>query len=203
MIGGGPSLRHFDWAYLKNRNTVGCNHAFQLGADVCKVAVFCDNTFLRDYRSGLSFFEGPVVTNHPTLQVGWDKERPAWLISFKRRKTGLSADPEELGYNASTGACAIHLALKLGAATVYLLGFDMSGSNDNQNNWHAFGGITKEPEVYQRHMEGLKAVANAIPSVYPQACVIQLCSGKGLGIFPIEDICDHFGAVDANIQCIG
>jgi hypothetical protein len=203
IIGGGPSLANFDFGLLRGKNTIGCNHAFRLGYDVCKMVVFCDAPFFHEAREGLRQYQGAVVTNHPALQLGamGAGNYPDWLTSYVRLKQGVNEDPNVLAYNASTGAAAIHLALKMGGRPVYLLGYDMRGEN-NQNNWHPQGGKAKPDEVYNRHLEGLKVFARMVAGHYPGHRIVQLCTGPGLGLFEVEDLASHFvGALDAkNLQ---
>lgn len=42
VVGGGDSLRAFDWNRIAGANVVGCNSAFALGARVCPIVVFGD-----------------------------------------------------------------------------------------------------------------------------------------------------------------
>ena len=37
IIGGGDSLRTFNFDVLKDELTIGCNTAFSLGSDICKI----------------------------------------------------------------------------------------------------------------------------------------------------------------------
>jgi hypothetical protein len=55
-------------------------------------------------------------------------------MSMPREHDGLHANA--LGWNTNTGMSAINLALIFGAKVVYLLGFDMSLSENGKSNWH-------------------------------------------------------------------
>ena len=77
IIGGGPSLRDFDWSLLRDKNTIGCNNAFRLGPDICKICLFVDCGFIfsgrKKKREGfyreLAKFPNWVVTNTRHLQT--------------------------------------------------------------------------------------------------------------------------------------
>jgi hypothetical protein len=138
VIGGGPSLRAFDWDRLLDRLTVGCNSAYLHGPEICKVCVFGDgdpndkSSFWSQYRNGLAAYAergGTVFTNHPALYL----DETPWLWTTQRQARGLSTT--ELGWNRNTGAIALNLALLFGAKRVFLLGFDMKPGKDRQN-WH-------------------------------------------------------------------
>ena len=69
VIGGGPSLRSFDWSLLSNELTVGCNTAFTLGPEICKLCVFGDPIWFNSFRSELKSYcdsGGIVFTNANT-----------------------------------------------------------------------------------------------------------------------------------------
>src|SRR3990172_1959860 len=101
IIGGGPSLRDFNWELLREENTIGCNNAFRLGLEICKVCVFVDRKFLFDGKGPrmgvyeeLAKFPGPVVTNCTQL-IGCTEP---WIKIMRRETRGLHRDA--LGFNA-------------------------------------------------------------------------------------------------------
>ncbi len=53
IIGGGGSLKSFDWNLLKLENTIGCNNAFQHGVDICKICVFGDVNWFKSFEQEL------------------------------------------------------------------------------------------------------------------------------------------------------
>lgn len=203
VIGGGPSLEGFDFTVLKDKRTIGCNHAFRLGSSICKVLCFGDDdSFWSTNHQELCQSGIPVVTNLPSLRWGYkEKGEPNrihpssidWLHWFPRVKHGLS-NGEGLCWNYNTGAMAIHLALKLGAHLVCLLGFDLC-PRGGKNNWHEYGPSPRTSDVYQRHKEGLRSLAKALPVAYPRRAVVQLLSpnSQPSGIFPVEFLDEHFG----------
>ena len=42
IIGGGSSLKDFNWKLLEKLNTIGCNDAYKLGSEVCKICMFAE-----------------------------------------------------------------------------------------------------------------------------------------------------------------
>ena len=143
IIGGGSSLRNFDWSLLKTELTIGCNDAYRLGADICTVCLFGDIKWYREHHDQLSVWEGTAFSCVPHLL---DKS-PNWLWTLCRRKSGLHTDA--VGWNDNTGASAINLALLMGAYRVFLLGFDMKEGPADDPNWH--------DERVEKHIKGLYA----------------------------------------------
>ncbi len=129
IIGGGPSLSNFDWSRLENENTIGCNVAFTLGEKVCKVCIFGDARWWKNFEKELSEYRGTVFTNCPQLL----NSKIPWLWTMPREMRGLHTNA--LGWNGNTGSSAINLALLFGAKRIFLLGYDMKRTTQ-QSNWH-------------------------------------------------------------------
>jgi hypothetical protein len=87
IIGGGNSLRdeHFDWNLLKPELTIGCNTAFTLGPEICKVMVFGDKRWYESFERELRAFKGAIFTASPHLR----NEGHSWLWWVPREGTGL------------------------------------------------------------------------------------------------------------------
>lgn len=189
IIGGGPSLRGFDWSLLHGENTIGCNNAFRLGYDVCKICIFVDDKFIyepngmprRGFYDELAKFPGLVVTNNPALRI----HSEPWLMWMPRKATGLHLDA--LGYNYNCGASAINLALLLGATTIYLLGFDMHLDAAGNPNYHNY--IIDKPSscVYERMLSAFTYVGHSLAEKFPGCSVYNINKDSNLLTFPILD----------------
>lgn len=183
IIGGGPSLKFFDWDLLHNECTIGCNSAIFLSPAVCKVAIFGDSIWLDKYRTEAEAYTkagGVLFTNNPRYT-----KPPSWLWVMERKTVGLYHDA--LGWNWNTGAAAVNLALLLGAVKVYLLGFDMKLAKNGESNWHdkQVKGVGKDPiAVYHRFQEGFRRVRHDLPLKFPGREVINIHDDNSLDMFP-------------------
>jgi len=186
IIGGGPSLRQFDWQLLRGKHTIGCNDAFRLGPDICNVCVFGDLKFWEAYKLQLRMYGGMVVTNCPALY----KASIPWLRCMKRKARGLFLDA--LGWNASTGAAAANLALLMGAQRVFLLGFDMAMGKDGPN-WHDHQLQEVTPASYDRFRSQFAYVKRDLERLWPTREVINVTDGSRLDVFPKVSVDAHFG----------
>lgn len=138
IIGGGSSLDHFPWGTLRDKKTIGCNNAFELGAEICNYCIFGDWGFsekfsTRNNSRNITFrdYGSLVITNARKLKG--DNQ----LKVVKRTENHSIADNTELGWYGNTGITAIELAIKFGARKIYLLGYDMSRSTkDMRVNWY-------------------------------------------------------------------
>jgi len=190
IIGGGTSLRDFDWNLLKNERVIGCNNAFRLGEEVVDYVVFCDKKLFWDgkkprkgFYDGIASFSNPVITNDNQLK---NKQEP-WLKYIPRLVKGFSSTPDFLCFNGNTGAAAINLACLLGATTIYLLGYDMHLDNKGEPNWHKWLIDKAAEEVYARFLTKFGYVSKGVKEKFPDCKVINVNKDSNLKLFPIID----------------
>lgn len=190
-------MEGFPWSRLLAKNTIGCNAAYELGLGVCKVLFFGDQKFYTHrksawidkagvHHSGMDTFGGWVITNCPVLERATDP----WLKFIPRKARGLSHT--QLGWNASSGAAAVHLALMFGARRVLLLGFDMA-LKDGRANYHENELDKPKAAVYNRFIQGFSYLARDLPGAYPGAEIINVTDGSRLDCFPKVSLIEHFG----------
>ncbi|MHA2065520.1 MAG: hypothetical protein ACXABY_14190 [Candidatus Thorarchaeota archaeon] len=188
VIGGGTSLRDFDWELLRHEHTVGCNNAFRKGTEICDVCVFADRQFLFDgpkqENTRKGFYDeiakygqtNLVITNDNTLRHNTEP----WLYWMMRKKKGIHRDG--LGFNANTGSVAINVALLLGAKTIFLLGFDMHLDKNGQPNYHKHLIDKPSPEVYVRMLASFGHVSRGL-SKFPGCKVYNVNADSSLELF--------------------
>jgi hypothetical protein len=186
VIGGGPSLSSFDWGLLQGKNTIGCNTAFTLGPEICKVCFFGDKSWFSRFEDELKDFQGIVVTNHTLFQG----QHPSWLKAMRRWGRGLHRDG--IGWNKNSGAAALNLALLFGAKRVFLLGFDMKPTQENKPNWHDRAFEEPKADVYDGFLHAFKRVADDLPRVFPGCEVFNVTDDSRLDVFPKVSLADHF-----------
>jgi len=185
IIGGGLSLKTFDWDLLKDECTIGCNDAYLLGKEVCKICVFGDPKWYRKHKHELVKYEGIVFTNHGNFQ----RNRTDWIWALPRKARGLAKDA--LAWNKNTGSVAVNLALILGAKRVFLLGFDMCLLNKHEQNWHE--NLLNEPDksVYPLFIRGFEILSKQMHKYFPNAEIINVTDSSALDMFP-KVACDAF-----------
>lgn len=182
IIGGGPSLKGFDWKRLVSVNTIGCNQAYELGAEVCDFCFFGDIKFFEYNKLLPKFTAYSEDAFFVTSFAGLYSTPVPWLLTLKRLVRGLSTDPQTLGWNSNSGAAAINLALLMGASRVFLLGFDNTDQNGD-NNWHDKSVFDFHPSVHAKHREGLELVAEQAAEKFPEADIYNLNEESGLACF--------------------
>jgi hypothetical protein len=185
VFGGGTSLDTFNPSVLADELVVGCNDAFLHGPVICDICVFGDYKWYNLHAKELRQYVnqgGIAVSNEP--KVNTLRDNNAWLRKMQRQPQGVSMTA--LGWNCNTGAGALNLALILGAARVFLLGFDMQLSSDGKrSNWHENTLDKPRQTVYDRMMDNFKVVSKQLPKVFPGREVINVNDYTRLDVFPI------------------
>jgi len=178
IIGGGNSLESFNWDVLRNENTIGCNDAFKLGREICKICVFGDINWFKAFERELARYKGIVFTNSTQLQ----NSSIPWLWVMQRQARGLHHNA--LGWNGNTGAVAINLALLLGVKRIFLLGFDMHLSKDSKANWHPNKLDKPNKNIYPKFLIGFKKMADDLQPKFPGVEIINITDDSSLDLFP-------------------
>lgn len=145
IIGGGESLKGFDFTRLKGELTIGINKSFEKCPDAT-VNYSMDSTFYDQMKKGdydaisggdlwakwLSF-KGIRVFLTPMEIKEYGKE--VYLVKrlFDFKVSRNLQDGIHGGRNSGFGA--IMLAVALGASTIYLLGYDMKAKVSS--HWHS------------------------------------------------------------------
>lgn len=185
VIGGGPSLKGFEWALLEGKNTIGCNAAATvLGPKICKVCFFSDKAWFDLFRGELMEYAengGKVFTHNAAL---YNLHIP-WLNLMRRERFGLYT--HALGFGGNSGCSAVNLALIFGATRVYLLGFDCRiPVEKNVTHWHDRRNAIPREQVYQKFMEGWGGVAVS-RKIFPNSQIINLGPDSAIPYFPQQD----------------
>lgn len=210
VVGGGLSLRTFDWEQLRGKHVVGCNSAALVpeSAALCEANVFGDFGWWENLgKEGgrvkgdegqeivvppLSSFGGLAVACCPRLLERRDPV-PSWLLLMRRsNESGLATGGDALAWNGNTGSLAINLALLLGARRVFLLGFDFKAPKDRPN-WHTVRYQGSDPSIYKDiFAPQMKSIARDLPLKFPGAEIVNVTDDSALDVFPKQTLAAHF-----------
>ena len=155
IIGGGPSLKDFNWDQLKDKNVIAINRAFETvpGAGVL---YWTDTRFYSWYKEGITNFKGLKITCHPIA------ERPGDVLVLKPNESSqLDTRPSFINHGNSSGFGGINLAVKLGAKKIYLLGFDM-GTAPNNTHWRSGYSIPHNDTIYDKMIEKMSIIPDQL-----------------------------------------
>ena len=197
IIGGGESLRDFDFSKLKNELVIGVNRAYEK-VD-CTINYAMDNNLYRWITNGelgqgakkrFEDFKGiPVWLD----SAGYDYPRGIFVLNElgNRKNSYVMKDGIRGGTNAGVGA--LNLAVCLGANPIYLLGFDMEGKGGEQVWWHDGYPEKQSDKIYatfkldfKRIAPGLKKKGVQVINLNPESSLKCFEFGKFEDIKPIK-----------------
>jgi hypothetical protein len=185
IIGGGPSLKGFDWGLIEGEHTIGCNSAFTLGSRVCSICLFSDQHWFNKYADELKNFDGRVVT-----QCEYINENIHFISKMARHETEMTAEGDSLyfGYGCCSGTSAIHLALLMGAKRVFLLGFDGKLGLERESNWHNRVIEPPNQRVYEKFYRGFDKLAKTYQQVFPGTEIFNCNPESAYTQFPFKEL---------------
>lgn len=138
-IGGGPSLVPEDVRQCRGRaKVIAINNAYLLApwADILfAVGLYTPAKSWWHYHPDAAVFLGLKVT----MDYRYAEQVGAKLVrrgDDATGVTGLSDRADTLNHGWNGGYAAIDLAVKLGAARILLLGYDMQPAPDHTHHWH-------------------------------------------------------------------
>lgn len=140
IIGGGTSLKGFDFNRLNKEFTIAVNHTIEFYPQATCL-LFGDKIFLHKYDKtkfnfddykGLIFARDTCKSSKPFQD--WDLEEKENVYFFEGLRDEPSMNPRKgLFHPTSSGFLAMNLALQMGARKIYLLGFDYYKENEQMH----------------------------------------------------------------------
>lgn len=147
IVGGGPSLKDFDWNRLKGKKVIAINRAYEV-LPFADVMYWTDGRFYKWYKASIDKFPGMKVTCRPAPMA----DDNVILIKSSASPDGLDMRPSFIAHGNNSGFGAINLAAKLGATKIYLLGYDMD-SKPTQTHWHSgYNKVKHNHSIYDKMM---------------------------------------------------
>ena len=191
LVGGGPSLKDFDWNLLKNELWIGINAAWIYA--VPTISLTQDQRCLRlfskpPYRE--RWYKLPCKVHKWPHQVkGNENYKDVIPLNKAPNKTWGKTLEHGIYPASNAGLSALNLAEILGADPIYLLGFDMKKSNDGENHFHdKYRDSWKQPaKVYEHFARDFSKIC-----CYLKSKVINLSPDSALDCFVKQNLKDIF-----------
>lgn len=186
IIGGGPSLKNFDWDLISSEKIVGINDAYRLGPFI-DYNCFGDSAWFRVHRHDLQYATGQIVgmTAQPLSNAPFVN----WMY---RQHRCYTERPGQIGWYGNTGMSGICLAIQLGATKIRLLGFDMKLDDETgENNWHLNKVNVPNAGVYPRFLAGGRKLKNALDKERPDVEILNCNPDSAMELWPrvlLEDV---------------
>src|SRR5712691_1103973 len=129
VVGGGPSLKGFDFARLRGHHVLAINAAF-VDVPWADVMFFRDQEWFARNRDALADWAGLIVTLSHGAKADWPD-----------RIALVAANTEEMPRARTSGHQAVSLALMMDARRIVLVGFDWNPDGGNYHDRHSAPGL--------------------------------------------------------------
>jgi hypothetical protein len=136
IIGGGPSLKGFDFSRLKGELVIAVNRAWEHSS--CAITFFLDEQFWGWTENGsLGKYAQENFLKHPSYKVTVNRNHFPYpeginVVDYRRKAESSDTLREGIYCGCNSGFAALNLAVAMGAKEIYLLGFDMDAETDPQ-----------------------------------------------------------------------
>ena len=201
IVGGGPSLRKYNFAKLNKRlsveKTIGINRAFQFFPDV-KINIMSDKSFYygltrldhAKYKSARDY------ANYKGIKVWVDMINyhmdNCYYLNFLGRD-GITTTTSGVYAHAHTGYSAINLAIVLGCTPIYLLGFDLCKDKQKHTHYHDYPTGHRPEESWDVFAQGFVALEKYINRLKDPPDIINLSPISKLKQFSRREFTDILG----------
>lgn len=192
IIGGGTSLKGFDFSQLKGELVITVNRAFEF---VPNSAInLCQDARVFGYYENREFPEGDEARKRFYDYKGYKTWLNVQAFPFPEDIYQLDiCHPSDFDYKNfaggippynNSGLNALCLAVCLGANPIYLLGFDCVGVDGRTANFHTGYIDSNKDEVYQDFIRDFNHVAGEIKAITK---VINFNPNSGIRCFDFGD----------------
>lgn len=174
IVGGGASLKDFDWSRLISRRVIAINRAYEV-VPFAEVVYFSDLRFWTWNQDALLRHTGRKITSAVKIK----KKR---IESVKiTGLTGIDTNEGCIRQGNNSGYGAINLAIHLNAKRIFLLGFDMKFSG-GQCHWHDGYPVLNTEKMLRQMIHYFDTMVEPLASLDVQ--VINLNLESSLTCFP-------------------
>ena len=146
IIGGGSSLKDFDFNLLKNKKTIAVNKAFMFHP-TADVLYWSDSRIYQWYKKDIDKFKGEKYTIKPYGGIGEEVK-----VLKNMGKHGLELSPDGIKHGNNSGHAAMNLAYHYGVKRMILLGFDMQNVRGMSHFHDGYPVKQTRDEIYQKSM---------------------------------------------------
>lgn len=195
IVGGGTSLRGFDFSQLKGELVITVNRAFEFAP--FSVLNLCQDARVFGFYENAEFKEGQEAKKRFEDYKGFKTWLNVQAFPFPEDiyQVGIVAESDfnfksfanGIPPYSNSGLNALCLAACLGASEIYLLGFDCIGENGRTANFHSGYSSSNEDGCYKDFIKDFNVVASRIKAV---TRVINLNPNSGIRCFEFMDIKD-------------
>lgn len=154
LVGGGPSLRGFDWNRLVGKRVIAINRAYEVLPDA-EIVYWSDWRFYDWHREGIRAHRAKrkITALRPgDRDHAYDLRRDPIEVWRFTGTAGLDSAPMSLRHGNGAGYSAINVACHFSMTKGYLLGYDMRAGPGGEANWHDGYKVFTPPRAFVDNM---------------------------------------------------
>jgi len=198
ILGGGPSLKGFDFDIIKNFPTIGVNKSFTAyptdilyAMDVCfYTMVSSEDQQWKELHQHWLAYKGIKLFLKHSAKFGFDKN--VYIVNDLRKKVVSYNLTSGIYGGNNSGFGALMLAIALGCSRIGLLGYDMKVQKKQAKiitHWHE-GYKRGRLDAFQGKLDNFRACFEEFaPTILKQGIeVVNLNPDSILECFPKEDM---------------
>jgi len=190
IVGGGTSLRGFDFSLLDKKQHIAVNAAMY-DCHNAQIGFFADKRFYNDFGMSLWNFRNPkgdpynkndgiiYTTFEGANDDSWSDSRTVIIDS----ENESIFSKKILGSFSNSGLMAINLAYLLGARKIYLLGFDCSNTGEH-DRYHTRYKRKISEDSYAKMIKDFKELSSYINKNVKDLEITNISENSLLNVFP-------------------
>ena len=173
IIGGGTSLKGFDFERLRGELVITVNRGFEYAP--FSAINLCQDARVFGFYENKEFAEGEEAKKKFEAYKGYKTWLNVQAFPFPEDIYQIDIiHPSDFKYNSyaggippynNSGLNALCLAICLGANPIYLLGFDCYGVNDSTANFHSGYPSSNKEEIYKDFIKDFNKVAGEVKDI--------------------------------------
>lgn len=205
LIGGGPSLKSFDFSCIKNELTIGVNKAFiqfpttinyAMDKRFYDMVTFAQRPEWKKLHEQWEAYKGIKLFVKQGVRYRYDES--VYVVNWIQRKMLSFELAKGIHGGNNSGYGAIALAIALGAKRIGLLGYDLKikkktkdvkPGKDVDTHWHE-GYVFQSKRAYQPKLNKFRMCFEEFAPIIAERGieVVNLNPDSALKCFPMEDI---------------
>ena len=190
IVGGGPSLKDFDFGRLENKEVIAVNKGL-INCPFARYFVTIDFSFLRKIDKSvvsrsratkvfianyslpyLQYKDGRIIDTR--FDLTYDLSNFDMIINSYRAK-GIGKEYRDFRSGINSGFCGLQLAILLGYTKIYLLGFDLKVKGGETHYHGGYGEkeclFAEKLKLYYEHFKiGLSEMKYSMPKIEVFSC---------------------------------
>ena len=190
IVGGGPSLKGFDWNLLSDKYVIAVNRSYEVLPNA-RIVYFTDLDWYEEHKQGLNSHRGCLINGSNSVS----QHIPNVIQYTLTQQYGLVMEDKCLAHGHNSVYAAINLAVQMKFNKIYLLGVDMKWSGDD-THWHDGHTRTDPEHAYKMMLTAFDTIVDPLKELNVEVINVNDINKTALKAFPIKSFEEVFGCLN-------